>query len=52
VHCAGGIGRSSVLSGAIMVQLGVPAADVWQVIGEARGCVVPETDEQRAWLLG
>jgi protein-tyrosine phosphatase len=50
VHCAGGIGRSSVLSGAILVRLGVPAADVWQLISAARGCAVPETDEQRAWL--
>lgn len=51
VHCAGGIGRSSVLSAAILVRLGVSAADVWQIIGDARGCVVPETEEQRAWLL-
>jgi protein-tyrosine phosphatase len=51
VHCAGGIGRSSVVSGAILVRLGVPAADVWRLISAARGCEVPETDEQRAWLI-
>jgi len=50
LHCAGGIGRSSVLAGAILVQLGVPAAGVWRIISDARGCEVPETDEQRAWL--
>ena len=50
LHCAGGIGRSSVLAGAILVRLGVPAAGVWRIIGDARGCEVPETDEQRAWL--
>lgn len=50
VHCAGGIGRSSVVAAATLVQLGTPAADVWRLISDARGCEVPETDEQRAWL--
>jgi protein-tyrosine phosphatase len=50
LHCAGGIGRSSVVCGAILVRLGVPATDVWRLISAARGHDVPETDEQRAWL--
>jgi anti-anti-sigma factor len=51
VHCAGGIGRSSVVAAAILVQLGTPAAEVWRVVSEARGREVPETDEQRAWPI-
>lgn len=52
LHCAGGIGRSSLIAGAILVHLGVPVADVWPLISAARGREVPETDEQRAWLDG
>jgi hypothetical protein len=52
VHCWAGIGRSSLVAGAILVRLGVPSQRAWVVIGEARGCRVPETDEQREWLVG
>jgi protein-tyrosine phosphatase len=50
IHCRGGIGRSSVVAGALLVRLGVAPADAWATISEARGCVVPETEEQRRWL--
>jgi protein-tyrosine phosphatase len=50
VHCRGGIGRSSVIAGALLVRLGVPVADVWPLISAARGRPVPETQEQRDWI--
>ena len=50
IHCRGGIGRSSVVAAALLVGLGVAPADAWATISEARGCVVPETDEQRRWV--
>ena len=52
VHCWAGIGRSSLIAGAVLVRLGVPSLRAWTIIGEARGCRVPETDEQRDWLVG
>lgn len=52
VHCRGGIGRSSVVAAALLVRLGTPAAQTWQVIASSRGCAVPETEEQRRWLAG
>lgn len=52
IHCRGGIGRSSVIAGALLVRLGVTPTDAWTTISEARGCVVPETEEQRRWLAG
>jgi protein-tyrosine phosphatase len=50
VHCRGGVGRSSLVAAACLVRLGVPADQVWRVIGEARGARVPETRRQRQWL--
>lgn len=50
VHCRAGIGRSSLIAAALLVRLGTPTNQVWDVISAARGCPVPETDEQRRWL--
>ncbi|NUT49350.1 MAG: tyrosine protein phosphatase [Saccharothrix sp.] len=50
VHCWGGIGRSSLIAGALLVLDGASPEAAWQAIAEARGRDVPETDEQRAWL--
>jgi protein-tyrosine phosphatase len=50
VHCRMGIGRSPLLLACIMVSRGIPAADAWGAIGTARGCEVPDTFEQWAWL--
>jgi protein-tyrosine phosphatase len=49
-HCRGGIDRSSLLAGALLVMDGASPEAAWQAISEARGRNVPETDEQRAWL--
>ena len=50
VHCRGGVGRSSLIAAALLVRLGSPAAQAWEVIAQARGVPVPETEEQRRWL--
>ncbi|WP_447004983.1 methyltransferase domain-containing protein [Saccharothrix isguenensis] len=50
VHCRGGIGRASLVAGALLVADGASPEAAWQAIAEARGRDVPETDEQRAWL--
>jgi protein-tyrosine phosphatase len=50
VHCRMGIGRSPLLLACILVSTGLVADEAWEAIGEARGCVVPDTAEQRAWL--
>lgn len=50
VHCRGGVGRSSLLAGALLVLDGASPEAAWQAIARARGRDVPETDEQRAWL--
>ena len=50
VHCRMGIGRSPLLLACILVLTGVRPLDAWIAIGDARGCIVPDTPEQRAWL--
>lgn len=49
-HCRAGIGRSSLLAGAALVRLGVPAGPAWELIRAARGRPVPDNPEQEAWL--
>lgn len=50
-HCRGCIGRSTVLIAAILIALGSDASAALQRIEEARGWPVPDTPEQRAWIL-
>lgn len=51
VHCWGGIGRSSMLAGAVLARSGIPVATIWATLSAARGRSVPETDSQRAWVI-
>ncbi len=50
VHCRMGIGRSSMLCGALMVACGSLPEEAWRMLASARGMSVPDTDEQREWL--
>jgi len=49
-HCRAGIGRSSLLAGAALVRLGLPAGPAWELIRAARGLPVPDNPDQEAWL--
>lgn len=51
IHCRAGIGRSGLLAACIMIELGTPATTAIQSITQARGCPIPDTDEQRAWIV-
>ena len=51
IHCRAGIGRASLLAACVLVQEGTPADDVWQRITDARGLLVPDTDQQREWVV-
>jgi protein-tyrosine phosphatase len=51
IHCRAGIGRSSLLAACVLVRLGIEAEDALARIKEARGVPVPDTDEQRNWIL-
>jgi protein-tyrosine phosphatase len=51
VHCRGSIGRSTVTAAAALIHLGWRPAAALTAIEKARGCPVPDTQEQRAWIL-
>ena len=50
-HCRGCIGRSTVLIASLMIALGSDAEDALRKIQRARGLMVPDTAEQREWIL-
>jgi protein-tyrosine phosphatase len=50
VHCLAGVGRSSLIAGAVLVHEGLDPAEAWNRIETARGRPVPDTEEQRMWL--
>lgn len=52
IHCRQGIGRSAIVAAGVLVTLGVDAEAALRTVGEARGCPVPETPEQRRWVAG
>ena len=51
IHCRAGIGRSSLVAAAVMISDGEGAEWVMNVIQEARGLPIPDTDAQRAWIM-
>jgi protein-tyrosine phosphatase len=52
IHCRAGIGRSSLIAACVLGKLGVKPDEAFEIIGRARGVVVPDTPEQREWLAG
>jgi len=50
-HCRGCIGRATVTTAAVLIQLGVGPAEALAMIEQARGCAVPDTVEQLDWIL-
>jgi protein-tyrosine phosphatase len=49
-HCWAGIGRSSILAGAVLIRLGLTPEEAWRRIRAARGLAVPDNAVQEAWL--
>lgn len=50
VHCRQGIGRSAMMAASILVASGMDVDLVFRMIEKARGRLVPDTEEQRAWV--
>lgn len=49
-HCRQGVGRSAMMAAAVLVTSGMEADFAFRIIEKARGCPVPDTEEQRAWV--
>ena len=50
IHCRQGIGRSSLLAATLLVLTGMDFEEAWRRVEAARGCPVPDTAEQKAWV--
>ena len=50
IHCRAGIGRSGMMTCAVLAQLGMPVDDALKHIADYRGLRVPDTEEQADWL--
>jgi protein tyrosine/serine phosphatase len=51
LHCRQGIGRSAMVAASVLVAAGVEPGTAFAGVGGARGCSVPETTEQRDWVI-
>jgi protein-tyrosine phosphatase len=51
VHCRAGIGRSALIAASVMVACGHGPARALALIAAARCCPVPDTEDQRAWIM-
>jgi protein-tyrosine phosphatase len=50
IHCRMGIGRSSMIAACLLIEAGCDPRTALERVAAARGCPVPDTDEQRAWI--
>lgn len=50
VHCRAGIGRSGLMSAAVLLHAGMSVDEAFDYVSKMRGIRVPETGEQRYWL--
>ena len=51
VHCRGSIGRATVTAACTLIHLGWKPADALVAVEATRGCPVPDTEQQRAWIM-
>jgi hypothetical protein len=51
IHCQGSIGRATMTAACALIHLGWKPAAALAAIQEARGCMVPDTQDQEDWIL-
>jgi protein-tyrosine phosphatase len=51
IHCRGGLGRAPLVAASVLATVGVPPAIAFQRISDVRRSTVPETPEQRQWVI-
>jgi protein-tyrosine phosphatase len=50
IHCRAGIGRSSLIAACLLILDGENPETVYELISEARGLHIPDSEEQSVWL--
>ncbi|MEM6884289.1 MAG: protein-tyrosine phosphatase family protein, partial [Verrucomicrobiota bacterium] len=51
-HCRAGIGRSSLCAAALLSHFGISGDESLKLIANARGLSIPDTQEQRDFIIG
>lgn len=51
IHCRQGVGRSSLMAASLLTMRGMAAPQAFELLATARGRPVPDTEEQRAWVV-
>jgi protein-tyrosine phosphatase len=51
IHCRIGVGRSALIAACVLVALGRSLESAWSAIENARRLSVPDTPQQRAWVI-
>ena len=51
IHCLAGIGRTGISAAGILLHAGYEAVEAFERVGTARGMEVPDTEEQREWII-
>lgn len=51
IHCRAGIGRASIVAAGVLLRCGFEPQEALEKIQQARGVEVPDTPEQRQWIL-
>jgi hypothetical protein len=51
IHCRQGVGRSAIIAAVVKVLQGDRVETIFEKIGMARGCKVPDTGEQHDWVV-
>ena len=50
-HCRHGLGRAVLMAASVLVLTGLTPEHAFDLLSRARGYAVPETEEQRAWVI-
>ncbi len=50
-HCRHGLGRAVLMASSVLVLTGFSPEQAFDLLSRARGYRVPETEEQRAWVI-
>jgi len=50
-HCRQGLGRAVLMAASLLVLNGLAPEQAFELLSQARGYDVPETEEQRAWVV-
>jgi protein-tyrosine phosphatase len=51
LHCRQGLGRAALMAASVLVLIGFSPDQAFEQLSSVRGYSVPETEEQRAWVV-